>query len=281
MLHSRSLGLLQTSLSTWRERHLRITIDLDARCVAFIEHTSRKVIEGCWDQWTASLEQKGEMRRVAEQVGERWTVARGMGRWRERVTEVEVKGRKADVARDFFAERGAWNRWLCRVAERKRARWVEERVRRRKREVLLCEFADSEPRVSARLIPLLLVRSLAGKDEAGQGGPSCRSEFPRRRGLGACTILVTCAIMYADYPCPHHSASLPTPSANGLGASSTFGLASTTPRPCTRPTSFGELRIPSFRREASSSLLPVTSQLLFHEMDRPHRRRRGSLRSGR
>lgn len=80
------------------------------------------------------------MARTAEDMYERSLARRMLLGWRDRLREREVDERKADVAREFFGQRAVWNRWVERAAERRRARWVEDKVRRRKREVLLCEL---------------------------------------------------------------------------------------------------------------------------------------------
>ncbi|ORY89358.1 hypothetical protein BCR35DRAFT_350358 [Leucosporidium creatinivorum] len=143
LLHSRSLRQQQTLLARWRERYYRITIDLDARCSAFVDHSSRKVVEGCWDQWREAKVQKEEMERTAEEIGERWRAGRALKVWREALGRKEVQERKADVAREFFLQRAAWHMLVEKVAERRRARWVEEKVRKRKREMLLFWLAKT------------------------------------------------------------------------------------------------------------------------------------------
>lgn len=109
-------------------------------------------MEGCWDQWREVKVQKEEMRRTAEEVGERWRASRAMKVWREALRRKEVQERKADVAREFFLQRAAWHQLLEKVAERRRARWVEEKVRKRKREMLLCESVKGS---SLRHAPML------------------------------------------------------------------------------------------------------------------------------
>lgn len=83
--------------------------------------------------------QKEEMERTADEIGERWRATRALQVWKEALRRTEVQERKADVAREFFMQRAAWHKLLEKVAEKRRAKWVEEKVSKRKREMLLCE----------------------------------------------------------------------------------------------------------------------------------------------
>ena len=155
LLHSRSLKLIRSCLSTWVERTCRITIDLDARCEIFLRKGGEKIVEGCWEQWREAQARRIRLDQIARRTADTTIVRRTFRTWRTRLDELELNERKADVAREFFLQRQVWNAWTARVQKRKADRWVLQRVKASKSEVFHCKYdLDLSSRTFARLTAL-------------------------------------------------------------------------------------------------------------------------------
>ena len=139
MHHSRTLRLLRRTLAAWTERYYKVSIDLDARGAALLQHSANRTIQECWAQWTAARERRVEMNAQAESFSVEHTQERYFKRWQNVVRRRAIDENKACVAREFFLQRSVWSAWTERLQARKTGRWVAKQVEKRKREMLQCE----------------------------------------------------------------------------------------------------------------------------------------------
>lgn len=164
MHHTRTLRLLRHAIATWTEKYYKVSIDLDARGAALLEHWAMRTKQECWNQWTAAISCRVEMNNQAEMFVLENTRLRYWTRWQMVLRRKAIDANKARVARDFFLQRRAWSAWHERLQARNTKRWIAKQVNRRKREILLCESSN---RSCIRSIPRLtpLHCSLARKSE--------------------------------------------------------------------------------------------------------------------
>ncbi|GAA5888206.1 hypothetical protein JCM5296_000229 [Sporobolomyces johnsonii] len=135
-LHTRSISVAHKSLAHWLSKLDHLQIELEGRALALTQRRDGHFLRVALGAWRESTAHHSRLSSAAAAVSRRTTLTRAFEGWRKRREERELEGRKADVVRDFFGQRGAWRWWVDRTWERKRARWVEERVRLRKREAM-------------------------------------------------------------------------------------------------------------------------------------------------
>ncbi|GAA5920612.1 hypothetical protein JCM1841_001474 [Sporobolomyces salmonicolor] len=135
-LHARSLSLARKSLAHWLSKLDHLQIELEGRALALTQRRDGQFLRVAFGAWRESTAHHSRLNAAAEAVSRRTLLTKAFGGWRKRREERQLESRKADVVRDFFGQRGAWRRWVDRSWERKRARWVDGRVRLRKREAM-------------------------------------------------------------------------------------------------------------------------------------------------
>ncbi|KAM0791263.1 hypothetical protein ACM66B_005739 [Microbotryomycetes sp. NB124-2] len=134
--HSRSLTLLKTCMSTWTEQLRRVEVILPVLAQEHLVKSSRHVIQGCWDQWRDAFDCRIKMTVLAHERSQVLILRHAFVKWQARIDNVDLNERKADVAREFFLQRRAWNVWTIRVQRAKAAQWLERKRRQTQREVL-------------------------------------------------------------------------------------------------------------------------------------------------
>lgn len=125
-------------LSSWVERLDHIQIELEGRALEVLQEKNKQLRSVTFDAWRSSVQHRNRLELAAVAVSRKNTLTRSLATWRKRREGVELDGRKADVVRQFFAQRGAWRIWVDKIQERKQRRWLEARIRLRKKEALEC-----------------------------------------------------------------------------------------------------------------------------------------------
>lgn len=137
--HARSQAFAKNSLSTWIERLDHLQIELEGRALNVLQEKNKQLRSVTFDAWRSSIQHRNRLELAADAVSRKYTLTRSLATWRKRREGVELDGRKADVVRQFFAQRGAWRIWVDKVQEKKQRKWLEARIRLRKKEALDCK----------------------------------------------------------------------------------------------------------------------------------------------
>ncbi|GAA5880374.1 hypothetical protein JCM16303_003919 [Sporobolomyces ruberrimus] len=133
---SRTDSIAKEFLSKWVEKLDHLQIDLEGKALEVIKEKNTQLLAVSFGEWKTSNRHRQRLLQAAEGVSRAKSLTRSIRGWREKLRGNELQVRKGEVVREFFVQRSAWRKWVDRVEEKKRERWVEGRIRLRKKEAL-------------------------------------------------------------------------------------------------------------------------------------------------
>ena len=139
---SKSQQLVKNVLEKWIERFDFIELDLNGTLLNKISTLNRlKLLSKSLNQWNSRSQHFKQLSFKAIELDNSRIEKLSLEKWKTRYKRVELEHEKSRVVYEFFKQRSSLKKWRDLFQQKKRNKWEEDQKRKRKSEVLQCQFS--------------------------------------------------------------------------------------------------------------------------------------------